>query len=254
MHLEMEMTERDKKLLYRLGIVVILAVFILGSIRPLITLISNKNEEIATAEERKQILDEKSAFLPQLKSRDEKLQSEIEELKGKYYEPMNSADIGDKLTGYMLGQSLMAKDLVIKMPEAPVNFEPYVNSEAGKAKAEAEKSKENNEPKDAMDIAEEELPGGEGELKIADTDVTNTTEAGIYAADVSMKVEGTDENIKKMLDDIDTRLPMVRLVSCAWSDPGRDSYINDEGEMVLRDKDTKVLQLTLQFFMKDIKE
>lgn len=264
MQIQMDMTERDKKLLYRLGIVVILAIFILLAIRPLYISMKEKDEDIAAAEETKQILDEKCAMLPGLQEIDANLQTEIQELQSDYYEPMYSAQIDELLTNYMLGKGLMAKDMVISMPTSTVAMEPYVNSEAGKKAAgiiteeaeteaeittelESEETEETTETESSVDSGTESI------ASITNTEVTDTTASGIYAVTVSMKVQGTDENITKMLDDIDGLRPSTRVVSCKWEAVGKEAVQNEDGEIELQESENQQLQLTLQLFMTGLK-
>ncbi|MCR5100940.1 MAG: hypothetical protein K6B41_06235 [Butyrivibrio sp.] len=266
MQIQMDMTERDKKLLYRLGIVVILAIFILLAIRPLYISMKEKDEDIAAAEETKQILDEKCAMLPGLQEIDANLQTEIQELQSDYYEPMYSAQIDELLTNYMLGKGLMAKDMVISMPTDTVVMEPYVNSEAGKKAAgivteEAETEQEteitteleSEETEETAETESSENSGTESIASITNTEVTDTTASGIYAVTVSMKVQGTDENITKMLDDIDGLRPSTRVVSCKWEAVGKEAVQNEDGEIELQESENQQLQLTLQLFMTGLK-
>ncbi|MCR4901360.1 MAG: type II secretion system protein M [Butyrivibrio sp.] len=230
MHIQMEMTDRDKKLLYRLGIVVVIAIFILGAIRPLYQSIEEKNEQIEAAEETKDVLDYKVAALPGMQQEDEKLQEEISVLNESYYEPMYSSEIDELLTNYMLGMGLMAKDLVITMPSSPVVLEPFIYSEEGKTSSAS------------TDTSSE------------DSEVLNTTYSQIYAVTVSMKVEGAEDSLTDMLDDVDDHKPSVRVVSCNWSDAGKTAVVNDDGEIELQESSNLQLQLTLQLFMTGLKE
>ncbi|MCR5272944.1 MAG: hypothetical protein K6E13_08175 [Lachnospiraceae bacterium] len=253
MQLQIDMTERDKKLLYRLGLIVIIAIFVLGAIRPLYLAIADKNLDIEDAEATKTVLDQKVALLPTLVEKNDALQEEVDELNANFYEPMYSAEIDEFFTEYMLKKGLMAKDLSITVPDDTVAFEPYVNSELYTKMEEYEETVEDEtESSTEIDIY------SNGDLSVLDelTDVTvsDTKDSGIYAITVSMKVEGTDANITSMLDDIDAYSPKITVVSCKWSETGTTGTVNEDGELELEASGTKQLQLTLNMFMTGIKE
>ncbi len=254
MHIQMDMTERDKKLLYRLGIIVIIAVFFLGALRPLYTLLKETEADIEVAEETKNLLDKKVQLLPGLVEADATLTAEVEELNKNFYEPMDGAQIDEFFTKYMLSKGLMAKDLVISMPKSTVVLDPYVNSEAGKIRAgmSSDVAQTQTPSDDPMAIAEETL--SDGSSTVQDQVASDTTASGIYGVQVSMKVDGSDEKLTKMLDDIETLRPGLRVMSCSYSDIGVTSTINEDGELVLEESDMRQLVITVQLFMTGIVE
>ncbi len=235
MQLQMEMTERDKKLLYRLGLVVIGAVFVLGSFRPLYRALTEKNESIAAAEETKRVLDNKIVLLPGLEESHAQSQAAIDELMALYYEPMNSAQIDKMLTDYMLSKGLLIRDMNIQTSDSTVVFEPYVNSKAGK------------ELSGASSVSADQAASGSGES--GSTQVSDTSASGIYAVNVSMKVTGSDASVTAMLDDFDSLRPKARLVSCRWSGSGSTGDINDEGILEFKESDEVQLEMSVQLFM-----
>ena len=127
--MQMEMTQRDKKLLMYLGLIVVIVCFGYWGVRPLVRDIIDTDEAIVIAESEKAINELKRIELPMYTEDNEELEQEIIDARAGFY-PMMSADKLDKMmTGMVLDYNLYAYDLSIAISEDEVVSEAYMYSE-----------------------------------------------------------------------------------------------------------------------------
>ena len=110
------MTEKDKKLLYILAIVVILFVFLNYLIFPQVRQSSQLDRELEEAQFRKMQMQQNILSMSgqdrELRQQEERLQQTAR----KYYPEMTSQEIDSEMTGLILDNHLKAVELKIEMP------------------------------------------------------------------------------------------------------------------------------------------
>ncbi|HUM83816.1 MAG TPA: hypothetical protein PLN48_08555 [Lachnospiraceae bacterium] len=256
MKIQMDLTERDKKLLYVLGLVIIIALFALLAIRPLLTSLSDKETEITAAEETKQVLATKRMTLPSVTANVTKMSEEVNSYSQKYYAMMTSSEIDKLITGYVLSNGLTSRDLAITMPTAALTLTPYQYSEAAKADAAAKATESATESQynmnDATDsAAQAALAAGNMADSTDDSTLTvnDTNVAGVYAAELTLKVEGNREIEQLMLDDIQTNYPSMRVTAYSWNKSDTVATQTDSG--IVYTGSTEVLNLNIELYMYD---
>jgi type II secretory pathway component PulM len=124
-----QITSRDKKLLYILGIIVIVAMFYILGIRPLNKKIDKTSVKLDDAQITHDTIEAKLYHLEIIKSFEEKAMTMAEELSSRYYEKMPSSDVDKLITNKALGHGLKVINLGIRTGKEPVVYNPYVNSE-----------------------------------------------------------------------------------------------------------------------------
>ncbi|MCR4717931.1 MAG: type II secretion system protein M, partial [Lachnospiraceae bacterium] len=125
-------TERDKKLLYGLGIIVIVALFFIIAIRPLSKSINAKQEKIEEEQITHDVMQTKIQYNSVVQAYVETMTKNVEEKSKRYYKVMDSSAVDRIFTNYALDHSLVVSNLSISMPEETVLFGPYPYSESYK--------------------------------------------------------------------------------------------------------------------------
>lgn len=244
------MTERDKKLLYMLGFIVIIFLFIIIADRPLFRKIRETNKEIAKEQETHDTIELKLSRMELINAYKEQIDSKVSLYSARYYPVMDSTQIDDLLTGYVLSEGLKAMDLYINMPNEAVVLPAYAYSEAAKENSAA--SGESGSPDQAQVDAFTAALSEEGGVDVDESasHVLDTSLSGVYAAEVSLTAFGGEQKLKSLVEKL-YRDQSLRVEGYQWQDsPGQGfSYI--DGELVeMTDADRK-LNVQLQVLMYD---
>jgi hypothetical protein len=181
MKLEISMTDRDKKLLIFLGIFVIVVCFAYWGIRPSIKSVMSINEDIQD--------DNKT------------LEENIVEARANYFAMMTSDEIDKYFTGLALSYNLYSYDLNISMPSDTCDLEPYQYS----AKALMPDTDEEDEEEDTDDSSDDLL------------DEEEDPDTGIYAATVTLRLGGEQENLTTFVDDLSNTDQKIRICKYSYS-------------------------------------
>ncbi len=256
-------TERDKKLLYGLGIIVIIALFFIGGIRPLHKAIAEKNEKIEEEQETHDIIQTKIMYTSVVNTYVEEANKNVDAKSARYYKMMDASQVDRLFTKYALSNKLTIADLRITMPEAPALFLPYPYSlskqlqdkrveeaaaEAAAAEAlEEENSKSKKKAKsEKTDVVEE----NKFDVDALTGEATDTSGSGVYIVDVGLDVYGSEKGAVKLLDELAAN-ESIHVNSYSWSDDV-DSIIgfNSDGSLYSK-KGSKALSISLSLMMYD---
>jgi hypothetical protein len=258
--METKITERDKKLLYILGFIVIVFIFGWIIMRPMIVSINKTDESIAAAENLKRQNEFKVTGLDSAKTLMERFRNDMDDSMTDYYEPMDSSEIDKLITSYVLGKGLYAKDLTITMPKGTVEEVPYIYSEAAqKAERLQAAAKERSSSLDTEDSVSEDSALGtvfeytESPLEAytgAKDEVADTSSSGVYCAAVKIVMTGDPVKEQALLDDIMYK-PSVRLTGFAWDDLAPVAVTDEEGVTEIIESSDKQLTVMLNLYMYD---
>jgi hypothetical protein len=256
-------TERDKKLLYGLGIIVIIALFFIGGIRPLHKAIAEKDEKIEEEQETHDIIQTKIMYTSVVNTYVEEANKNVDAKSARYYKMMDASQVDRLFTKYALSNKLTIADLRITMPEAPALFLPYPYSlskqlqdkrveeaaaEAAAAEAlEEENSKSKKKAKsEKTDVVEE----NKFDVDALTGEATDTSGSGVYIVDVGLDVYGSEKGAVKLLDELAAN-ESIHINSYSWSDDV-DSIIgfNSDGSLYSK-KGSKALSISLSLMMYD---
>jgi cell division protein FtsB len=245
MKLDLGLSEKDKKLLVFLAIFVIVVCFVYWGVRPIVKRIIQINEEIADAEDIQTANNRKIAELPLLQTDNEKLEQQIKEARTDYFPMMSSDEVDRYFTDMVLSYQLDSYDLDIQMPETLAELEPYQYS----AKY---LHLEDEEDEDDDELSEEELLDGvtddESELLWDDE---GEIDHGIYAATVTMRLGGAEEDLNRLIDDLSDSTQKLRVVNYSYTvRQSVQSGADSEYEVL----SSKVLNVTIEIYMCEDKE
>ncbi len=245
------MTDRDKKLLYMLGFIVIIFLFVIIADRPLFRKIRATNKEIVKEQETHDTIELKLSRMELINAYKEQIDSKVGLYSTRYYPVMDSTQIDDLLTGYVLSEGLKAMDLYINMPKEAVVLPPYAYSEAAKENN-GSGSSEGGSPDQAQVDAFTTALSEEGSVDVDESasQVVDTSLSGVYAAEVSVTAFGGEQKLKGLLDKL-FRDQSLRVQSYQWQDSPGQGFSYVDGQLVeMTDADRK-LNVQLQVLMYD---
>lgn len=260
--MQTKMTERDKKLLFALVIIVI--VFVIGylGIYPLVKSVREINKEIEEQEALQSENEIKLTNLTVIQVDNEKMEEDIIEKRKDFYPVMAASDIDKLLTGKALSYNLYSYDLDIDVNDTVVSLAPYQYSDRGEDD-DADASEDDQEDAvDAADYLDNTYSSGSkssgsssggstdtGDASSAsDGTTTDMSAIGIYVAYVNMRLGGNRADLEKFLDDMVAGGEKVRVVSYSWTE-GRQLDYNNDGTYNLVTE--KVLDISLELYMSD---
>ena len=204
------MTEKDKKLLYILAIVVILFVFLNYLIFPQVRQSSQLDRELEETQFRKMQMQQNILSMSgqdrELRQQEERLQQTAR----KYYPEMTSQEIDSEMTGLILDNHLKAVELKIEMPVEPADLPVYQ-----KVNADTAVSDDTADTKELL--AEEKTEKAENtQNKEKQTNKETEQNTEIYAANIKAVAEGRAEDCQVLLDELAMNYPSVRVVGCSF--------------------------------------
>ena len=221
--MQIAMTERDKKLIVMLAIIVIVVSIGYWGIRPAVQAIIEANEDIVEQEEIKELNDMKIAQIPLLQERTEEYEAEVDKMKEQYLPYMNSDEIDKMFTGMVLERGLFAYDLDIAMEEIPADLQPYAFSKMATDPyyAVAEETEE-----------EEEI----GTLAALEREASNSSaseESGenfndvVYRAHLTLRIGGDLDELHRFIDDMEAYDKKILITGYRWNE---STYLSREDE------------------------
>ncbi|MCI1721291.1 MAG: type II secretion system protein M [Lachnospiraceae bacterium] len=262
------LTERDKKLLFMLGIIGIIAAFFLLGIRPLLSSISKTDSTISEEEAQLAIEKQEAALLPTLKSTNEQMQSNITAATSDFYDRMESDEVDKLLTNLVLSEGLNSRNLVITMPTEEISLDPYLYSAAAK-NAGSNSGNDTSDMTDSVTSASDASVSDTADSVSAESETLATEEStaetassegqtssesvsgsGVYAVEASMEVAGDMATCQKLIDDLTLQFPGIRITSFSWGS-GPIVSADSDGNLVAADSNLRTLDLGLELYMYD---
>lgn len=258
-------TERDKKLLYGLGLIVIVALFFIIAIRPLSHSIAEKEEKIEKEQITHDVMQTKIQYIPVVQAYVENMTKNVESKSKRYYDVMDSSKVDKLFTGYAINHNLIVSDLSITMPSDQVVFAPYPYSEAiqkqqqriaeAEAKAaleaEAETKAATASSKDAKKAeAKKAVEEARFDMDSLTSTATDTSGSGVFAVDVGLSVYGKKKNIQLLIDEL-MRNQSIHVASYSWGDDIDSTLgVNADGTLYTK-KGYKSMNIQIKLMMYD---
>ena len=229
--MQVAMTERDKKLIVMLSIIVIVVSIGYWGIRPALKAMAVAKEDIIEQEEIKELNDMKLAQIPILEAKTEEYDEEVSKLKDEYLPYMNSDEIDKMFTGMVLERGLFAYDLDIALENVPAELSPYAFSKMAtdpyyvSSYEEDEDEEEDTSTESGMlNALDKELYGS------TDTDEGNTNYNDVvYRAHLVLRIGGDLDKLYKFVDDMEAYKKKILITGYRWNE---STYISrdDNGE------------------------
>ena len=246
--MQMQMTERDKRLIVMLSIIVIVVGFGWWGIRPAIKKSKDMTKELEKEEAQMQITDSKLSKLFMYEVEAEEYDERIAVEKVNYFPMMSSSEIDRYFTNMILDRGLSAYDLTIRIGGSPVKVEPYqysalaqiVSEESEKMKNKSkDSSKKNSSNKEEDPFEYESSPAFNSE---------------IYGVDITLRLAGDIKDLKGLIEEISSAEQLLLVRNCVWSEQvSKVNYPSDdeEGGYTQTLQTTTVLNINLTMYMCD---
>ncbi|MCR5418865.1 MAG: hypothetical protein K6E84_08110 [Lachnospiraceae bacterium] len=246
------MTERDKKLLYMLGYIVIIFSFVIIAIRPTFRRIRETNKQIETEQATHDMIEQKISRKALVNEYKDKIQEKVDLYATRYYPKMESTKVDELLTGYVLSRGLKAVNLFIDMPNDPISLPPYQFSEEAARQAEQEVSgTEVGTPDEAqIEAFTQGLASGSVDLEQNSNLVTDTALSGVYAASVNLTAYGKESQLKDLMDQL-FKDQSLRVISYGYSTVDSLGFSYVDGQLVELTENDRQLDVNLQVLMYD---
>lgn len=214
--MQTQMTERDKRLIVILSIIVLVVGFGWWGIRPALKNNKKMQAEVEKQQELMIINDAKLSKLFMYESEAESYEELIAEEREHYFPMMSSSEIDRYFTNMILDRGLSAYDLSIRVGSKPAPVEPYkysamaelIAQEAAEASQKSSSSKKNDEEEDPFDY-----------------ESSHSYNSEIYAVDLSMRLAGDMEDLKGFIEDLSKSDKLLLVRNCVWSE--QVSMVND---------------------------
>lgn len=205
--MKLEVTERDKKLLVFLTVIMLVVCIGYWGIRPQLMAAVNCNELLQEEQEKQKLNELKASQRSMLEIYNEELETLIRGAREHYYPMMSSDEIDHYITELVLEYGMFIYSLTIELPSKPASLKPYAYSD--KAITGYSKAEETAQAAAAPVLNESGTPMFSDELFEKDE------AADIYRAGISLRLSGDEEDVRKLLDDLAAGKEKLRL--CSYS-------------------------------------
>ena len=243
--MQVQMTERDKRLIVILSIIVIVVGFGWWGIRPAIKSNTKMSKELDTQLVTQQVNETKISKLFMYETEAEAYEEDIAKEKEHFFPIMSSSEIDRLFTNMVLERGLAAYDLSIRIGSDPVPVEPYQYSALARIVAD-EKERLKNEGDSSGDSDEDPFE--------YTSSVAHNSE--VYGVDISMRLAGEMADLKGLINDISKSDQLLLVRNVVWTEQISmvNDYDSETDEYIPVMQSTTVLNLNLTLYMCDQSE
>ena len=186
--MNMVITERDKKLLGFLAAFLIALTFFLLVFKPLAAKNKQIKSELRAATEQEIDFDNKASGAQDMAAKEEQTKGQLGNVLARFYPMQQSQGAERMVTTLMLNHNMSIQSLTVTMPETASVVKWYQYTEAGREEAIT--------PPKSADAAENVL--------------------SLYTARVTCVIEGSDQDLWQLVDDISDHYPAISISSAEW--------------------------------------
>lgn len=187
--MNMVITERDKKLLGFLAAFLIALAFFLFVFKPLGAKNSQIGSELRAARELEAEFDDKASGAQDMAYKEEQTREQLANVLARFYPMQQSQGAERMITTLMLNHNMSIQSLTVVMPETASLIKWYQYSEAGRET--------------------EGMPGGASD--------ENENVLSLYTARVVCVIQGSDQDLWDLVDDISDNYPAISITSAEWT-------------------------------------
>lgn len=186
--MNMVITERDKKLLGFLAAFVIALMFFLLVFKPLADKNKQIKSELREVTEQEIEVDNKASGAQDMAAKEEQTTEQLGNVLARFYPIQQSQGAERMITTLMLNHNMSIQSLSVTMPETASVVKWYQYTEEGREEAIT--------PSKSTDEAGNVLP--------------------LYTARVTCVIEGSDQDLWQLVDDISEHYPAISISSAEW--------------------------------------
>lgn len=272
-----EMTEKDKKLLTFLVLIVVVVGIGYWGIKPQIQKINKINTLVSDEQDEKKENETKTNMLSSIELENDELTASIGDAEKKFYPVMSSDEIDNMLTGNALDLGLDCYELTIEMPDGPSSRQAYQYSKLYETQ-QAELASESTDDTSGSDTSGSDTSGSDTttESVNVDSNTSGSTESGtdekssengsstesaeslsggntdIEAATATIVLNGDTKALQKYVNDIISSDKYIFLKSYTWGD---DLNALDDGETASAgdaEKTARSISITVEIYMNNL--
>lgn len=186
--MNMIITERDKKLLGFLAAFIIALMFFLLVFKPLAAKNKQIKSELRAATEQEIEVDNKASGALDMAAKEEQTKEQLGNVLARFYPMQQSQGAERMITTLMLNHNMAIQSLSVTMPETASVVKWYQYTEEGREEAIT--------PSKSADEAGNVL--------------------SLYTARVTCVIEGSDQDLWQLVDDISEHYPAISISSAEW--------------------------------------
>ncbi len=186
--MNMVITERDKKLLGILAAFLIVLMFFLLVFKPLAAKNKQIKSELRAATEQEIEVDNKASGAQDMATKEEQTKEQLGNVLARYYPMQQSQGAERMITTLMLNHNMSIQSLSVTMPETASVIKWYQYTDEGREEA-------ITPPKSA--------------------DETGNV-LSLYTARVTCVIEGSDQDLWQLVDDISDHYPAISISNAEW--------------------------------------
>lgn len=216
----MELTNRDKKILSVLSVILILVVFGNFVIRPLLSQRTELAEEFKEKKQTKEKMENAIASIPQKEAQMKVSRADFKKETKDIYPIMESHKVERMVTKLILDCGLSSRDFEISARPSVSVLTPYLESSLAKKLGTSSSEDSSSE----------------------DSSKNSITQNVLYSYPISVSILGTKANAKKLIDKIYADYPSIRIVSYSMSS---ETALTTSNKVV----DASTLSLVLEVYM-----
>lgn len=216
----MEITNRDKKLLSLLSVILIIVLFANFVIRPLLAQRNDLAAEFKEKQQTKETMENAIASIPQKEARLKASRTDFEKETKDIYPMMESHKVERMITKLILKCGLSSRDFEIAAKPSVSVLTPYLESSLAKSLG----------------------TKGSDDSSSEDSSKNSITQSVLYSYPVSVNILGTKANAKRLIDKIYADYPSIRIVSYGMSS---ETALTTSNKVV----DASTLSLVLEVYM-----
>lgn len=196
----MKLTEKDKKLLYLLCILIIVAIFGFFIIKPQIDKRSKLEDTLSEAEGKKSSMEVMIATAPSSETIIEESTESYNKLVEDFYPLMNSNQMESVITEMVLNSHLTSLELDVSSRPEQADMEAYFASVKGQQAKLTEEAEKADSQDQSGNASSESGDGG-----------TAVTASAVYTFKVSVTAAGAEADMKGLIDKICADCPAIRI-------------------------------------------
>lgn len=252
MRLDTTFKPQDKRTLAIVLYIAVAVLFCWYAIRPAAMKFIELDDKIKSAEVIKQEYKMKTLQLGTAEALYNKAVKDITDSTKTFYDVMDNSQIEKMGTSYVLGFGLTPVDFTVDIRDGSfVNEEPYVFADVKKVTgpvATNDTAEKKPDLKDATSITALDVKSLQAYYNQAVVGVTTTEPSEVECAKVSIVMQGTQEKLQEMIDDI-TKKSSIRVTGYSWTDAKEIWNTDEKGNKTLINAGYKELRLDLYFYM-----
>ena len=257
--MQTQMTERDKKLIVMLSVLVLIVGFGWWGIRP--ALKSNKamKAELEDQESLREINEMKLMNLPMYEVEAESYEELIAEERVNFFPIMASNEIDRYFTDMILSMGLSSYDLSIRVGTEPAPVEPYQYSKLADQVALESVELALGSGLSTDEESDDSSSSGDELVDPFDYVSSSAFNSEIYGVDVTLRLAGDMNKLKALIDELSTSEKKLLIRNCVWSEEVSmvSDYANfddseDEDDVpAAKMQSTTILNINLTMYMCD---